>query len=211
MTSQRIPALLILLTLFVAACVTVNVYFPEAEIRDMSRQIEEEIQQQAADEAAARGEDEESETQPQARRSAIAAPLRLASQLVFGSPVYAQSQVPSPGVSNPAIRRIIDSRAARLPQINRFKASGVVGENNKSLLEIRALDQVTDLRQRATLQRLVKDENADRERLFEEMAAATSVERSQIPRLRETYAATIREKSRAGDWIQLPNGTWRQK
>lgn len=196
-----------------AACVTVNVYFPEGEIRDLSRQIEDEIRQQASQESAAGepAEEKEQEDAPQASRLAVEAPFRLAAELFLGSPVWAQDEVPAPEVTNPAIRRIIDSRARRLAQLNRFKGSGVVGENNQALVEVRALDQVTDLRERAAVQRLVKDENADREALFKEMAIATGVDSSQIPRLRTTYAATLREKARAGDWIQMPDGNWRRK
>ena len=61
------------------------------------------------------------------------------------------------------------------------------------------------------IQRLIKDENADREQLFREIAAAKNVDLSQLQRIRETYASTLREKARSGDWIQQPDGAWVQK
>ena len=76
-------------------------------------------------------------------------------------------------------------------------------------LEIRDLDAV-DLRSRAEVQRLVKEENADRERLFGEIATAKNVDRSQLPRIRETYAKTLRANARSGDWIQAADGSWKQ-
>ena len=88
---------------------------------------------------------------------------------------------------------------------------GVVGENNEGLVEIVKLDAVKDLRERAEVQRVVKAENADREQLYKEIAAAENVDLAQLPRIRETYAETMRNKARAGDWIQLPDGTWKQK
>jgi len=209
---RAIRVVVLLLITLSLSCVTVNVYFPEAEIRDLSRQIEEEIRQRAAEAAAeqANAEAQDADSQ-QSARVEPGALLELVGAALFGSRVHAQDRVPQPEVTNPAIRRIIDGRAKRLAAVNDFKAAGAVGENNKALLEIRALDAVSELRQRATLQRVVKDENADREQLFKEIAAATSVAPSQIPRIRQTYAATIRDEARVGNWIQMPDGEWRQK
>ena len=33
-----------------AACITINVYFPEAAVKELSQQIEDEVQRKAADE-----------------------------------------------------------------------------------------------------------------------------------------------------------------
>ena len=67
------------------------------------------------------------------------------------------------------------------------------------------------LQERAAVQKLVRAENADRERMFKEIAAATGTDLSQLPRIRSTYAATLRQKARTGDWIQMPDASWRQK
>jgi uncharacterized protein YdbL (DUF1318 family) len=205
--------LLCLISVAVIACITINVYFPEAAIKDLSEQIEEEVARQAGAETAATEPTPtplpEVDTQSQVWFHSEL-PATGGFSLFGGSVAWAQD-VPAPEVSNPAIRRIIDSRAARLEALNGLKARGIVGENNQALVEVRSLDGVTDLRERAQVQRLVKDENADREQLFKEIAAAKNVDLSQLPRVRETYAATIRSKARKGDWIQLPDGTWTQK
>ncbi len=194
------------LTVVLAACVTINVYFPEAAIKDLSEQIEEEIRTQAEEEAGADADPDESEEA--AEESAVRGG---GLGLLFGvTPAHAQD-VPSPHVSNPAIRKIIDSRAGRLPEVQKYKRLGAVGENNKGLLEVIKLDAVTDLRERAAVQRVVKAENADRETLYKEIAAAEGVDHSQIPRIRETYAETLRKNARSGDWIQSPGGEWKQK
>jgi uncharacterized protein YdbL (DUF1318 family) len=194
------------------ACVTINVYFPEAKIQDLSQRIEDEVAQRAVEleegtgEEGAAPEGTANEDPPEVmpgRTSAL-------SLLLGATPAYAQS-VPDPGVSNPAIRAIIDARAARVQQINDFKSRGLIGESNQALLEARSLDSISDLRQRAALQKLVKDENADRERLYKEVAAAEGVDLAQLPRIRKTYAETLRNNARPGDWIQLPGGQWKQK
>ena len=193
------------------ACVTINVYFPEAKIQDLSQRIEDEVAQRAVELEEGTGEegaapegtaDEDPPEVTPGRASVL-------SLLLGATPAYAQS-VPDPGVSNPAIRAIIDARAARVQQINDFKGRGLIGESNQALLEARSLDSISDLRQRAALQKLVKDENADRERLYKEVAAAEGVDLAQLPRIRQTYAETLRNNARPGDWIQLPGGQWKQ-
>ncbi len=200
------------------ACVTINVYFPEAKIQDLSQRIEDEVAQRAVELEEGTGEDGAApegtadENPPADEDPPEVTPGRASalSLLLGATPAYAQS-VPDPGVSNPAIRAIIDARAARVQQINDFKSRGLIGESNQALLEARSLDSISDLRQRAALQKLVKDENADRERLYKEVAAAEGVDLAQLPRIRQTYAETLRNNARSGDWIQLPGGQWKQK
>jgi uncharacterized protein YdbL (DUF1318 family) len=119
--------------------------------------------------------------------------------------------VPEPEITNPAIRNIIASRAERLAAVDRFKAQGVLGENNAALVEVRDLQAIADLRERAEVQRIAREENADREQLYKEVAAAKGVDVSQLPLIRRTYAQTLRENARPGDWIQGDDGVWAQK
>ncbi len=81
-------------------------------------------------------------------------------------------EVAAPEITNPAIRQIIQSRAGRVKELNRYKAAGALGENNKALVKVRQLDALP-LQERAAVQKLVRAENADRERMFKEIAAAT--------------------------------------
>jgi len=134
----------------------------------------------------------------------------LAATPVLASGTSAVDEVAAPEITNPAIRKIIQSRAGRVRELNRYKASGAVGENKRALVEVRRLDALA-LEDRAAVEKLTRAENADRERMFKEIAAATGTDLSQLPRIRETYAATLRQKARRGDWIQMPDGSWRQK
>ena len=221
---------LLLAGLAAIACVTINVYFPEAAVKDLSEKIEDAVEREAA-------EGESADAEPTAAAEpAVAKPaaarladgygarervswLRTAADVAAGTalrllapaPVYAQTEeVAAPEITNPAIRRIIQSRAARVRELGGHKASGAVGENNRALVEVRRLDAL-GLQERAAVQKLVRAENADRERMFKEIAAATGTDLSQLPQIRTTYAATLRQKARAGDWIQMPDGSWRQK
>lgn len=200
------------------ACVTINVYFPEAAVKELAVQIEDAVQQRAAEQAPAppaapAPPSEEKEVSVDRSFSAVSRTLiaDLLAQTLGASPVYAeQDDVAPPAISNPAIRTIIDSRAKRAPEIRKFKNQGVLGESNQALVDIRDLNSL-GLQDRAAVQKLVKAENADRETMFKEIAAATGVDLSQLPQIRETYAVTLRDKAQRGDWIQDPNGQWKQK
>ena len=212
--------LTVLVAVALAACVTINVYFPAAEIKDLSQQIEQEVQKQAAREAA-KGQAAETpapapapapEPKKDQGSQAPGQTSGLFDLLVGATPAYAQADsVAPPEVTSPAIRRIIESRAARVADLTRFKSQGAVGENNRALVEVRDLETLSDLKARAEVQRLVKAENADREELFREIAVAKKVDPGQIDKIRETYATTLRENARAGDWIQMPDGSWKRK
>lgn len=208
------------------ACVTINVYFPEAAVKDLSERIEDAVAREAQTPGAETPGAQEPgaqppEAEPPAGEEGGAAqgdpgqPGRLSWVGVLlaalgPAPAYAQGDVAAPEISNPAIRRIVESRAARVDELNRFKAMGVIGESKEALVEIRQLDALP-LPQRAAVQKLVREENADRQRMFKEIAAATGTDLSQLPQIQATYAETLRQKARPGDWIQLPDGSWRQK
>jgi len=200
------------------ACVTINVYFPEAEVKDLSKQIEAAIMQRAAEAAPAEPAAEPEGAGGGSADLTVERPsvfeIALGTALYYGlgaSPAYAQGDVVAPPeISNPAIRNIVQSRAARVKELNRYKASGAIGENNKALAEARNLNSLP-LQQRAAAQKLIREENADRERMFKEIAAATGTDLSQLPRIQQTYAETLRANARPGDWIQMPDGQWRQK
>ena len=207
--SLRHLAALAAATVATVACVTINVYFPEAAIKDLSQQIEEQVQKEAARQATGAETAPEAAAPPAAEEPGGDRAGLL--DLALGATPARAEEVAAPEVSSPAIRKIIDSRAARAAQLRQFKSQGVVGENNRALLEPRSLDKLADLKARAQLQQLIKAENADREALFREIAAAKNVDLAQIPKIQETYAATLRENVSPGEWIQLPDGTWKQK
>ena len=193
--------------LLTAACFTINVYFPEAAIQDLSNKIEDQVAKEAAAKAAAAPPATTPPAEPAEKPGQSSSVL----DLLLGTPVAHAEEVAAPEATSPAIRKIIDSRAGRLADLNAFKARGVIGENNQGLVETRNLETLADLKARADVQRLVKSENADREELYKEVAAAKGVDLSQLPKIRETYAATLRERAKPGEWIQGADGAWKQK
>ena len=209
-------------TCLTAACVTINVYFPEAAIKDLSQQIEAAVAAEAAKATQNAPAAEESPATSDEDGSAEGGQLQVVRHtaeraigyalhwLLPADSVAAQDDVAAPEISNPAIRKIIESRGQRAPALRQLKNQGVVGENNQALVEVRQLDALA-LQERAAAQKLIKEENEDRQRMFKEIAAATGTDLSQLPQIQSTYAETLRQKAKSGDWVQMANGTWQQK
>ncbi|MEM1180547.1 MAG: DUF1318 domain-containing protein [Acidobacteriota bacterium] len=210
------------LALTAVACITINVYFPEAAVRDLSEKIEDAVAREAAklDGTAApdggegvQDAGQSAELRGEGAPSGLAAVARRAAIAVLdwtAGDASAQGGVASPEITNPAIRKIVESRAQRIPDLERYKSAGAVGENNRAMIEVRSLDAL-ELRDRAAVQKLIREENADRDRMFKEIAAATKADLSQLPQIQTTYAETLRQNAKAGDWIQSPNGAWARK
>jgi uncharacterized protein YdbL (DUF1318 family) len=175
------------------ACITVNIYFPEATVRQTAQEIVDEIQKKAAEKA---GEEtvKELSSLPQVGFSLVPA-------------AYAQQETT---VSNPAIRalkdRIADHLAALMPDFT----AGHVGLTNKGLVEIRN-EAGLNLQAKAALRKLVQEDNGDRMKLYEEVAKALNIEASQIERIQKIFAENWIKNAKPGWWVQQADGKWAQK
>jgi uncharacterized protein len=89
----------------------------------------------------------------------------------------------------------------RLGAVNALKDRGVAGENNRGFLEARGSASGDD-------QRVIGEENADRQSVYVAIAAQTGATPDTVGRQRAQQLASL---ARPGHWIQDPNGAWRQK
>jgi len=89
----------------------------------------------------------------------------------------------------------------RLSAINALKSRGVAGENNKGFLDGRGTPTPAD-------QRLMAEENADRQSVYTAIAAKTGSNSEAVGRKRAEQIASL---ARPGVWIQDASGAWRQK
>jgi len=181
----------LLLTL---ACVTVNVYFPAAEMQNAADRIEDEV----------RGQQSSSTESELPMESMLRRMLR---NMAFESEAYAQIDI---NVTTPNIRALIDSRAKRFDPLKTLFAKGVVGETNDGLLSIRSLDGL-NLKDKAAAKKLVKAENSDREKLYLEIAKANGLPPDTAPQIKEKFANSMRKKAEKGWWIQKNSGEWVKK
>ncbi len=111
-------------------------------------------------------------------------------------------------VNTPAISAIKGSMQARHAQLASFYASGAIGLTKDGLIAIRDANAVP-LAQRGALSGLVKDENADRSKLYKEIAVANGHPEWQ-PEIQSTFAGRWIDKAQSGWWVQSAGG-WTQK
>lgn len=95
--------------------------------------------------------------------------------------------------------------------INRYKALGIIGENNEGGITFLEPDKV-EPDQRAFVENLVKEENEDRLIIMGRiMETNETLSPTDLPRVHKMFAALNRDKALKGERIQLDNGTWIQK
>jgi len=98
---------------------------------------------------------------------------------------------------DPAIRTRMSQR---LPQIDKLKESGALGENNLGFLEVR--------NNQDNAAALAAAENADRKAVYQAIATKQKVTPEEVGKAR---AQQIAQLSRPGVWIQNAQGAWAKK
>lgn len=186
-----------IVALVAGACVTVNLYFPTAEVQKAADQIVEEVHEGNQDQTPADGSSR----------------LRgLGRMLAWIGPAEARAQDKKADieVSTPAIRALKGQMKDRFPQLLPFFRGGSLGETNMGLVEARVTDTLS-LADRARLNRLVDAENGDRKALYTQIARANSFPDEQIETIQKLFANSWRAAAEAGTWIQDDRGNWARK
>lgn len=181
----------------VAACVTVNIYFPAAKVEKTARQIVDEVYQE-----------KEGKTPPP--QSLLRQEwLRPGTWLAWlgPRPAYAEEATT---VSNAAIRALKAKIIQRHEQLLPYYKQGQVGINKEGYLEVRDTAGLS-LPQVASVRRLVEADNADRARLYQEVAKALDLQPQQVKQVQEIFAREWRDKAQSGWWIQTDAGQWKPK
>jgi len=184
-------------TLLLAACVTINVYFPAAEAQEAAREFVEKV---IGDE----GMPSSPPSEPKADDSSGG--FALLSFLI--SDAHAQSADIT--IKTPAIQTIQDRMASRFQsQFEAHFASGALGFGRDGLLVVRDAAAVS-LKDRAALNTAVADDNRDRSAVYREIAVANGHPEWES-QIREIFAKQWVDSARAGWWYQDAAGAWKQK
>jgi len=177
------------LSIVAIACVTINIYFPEAAVQKTAEEIVDEVRK--ADEEGKEKKDKEI----------------IHSSFSLVPAAYAQEEE---RVSSPKIRALKQSLKDKEPLLLPFFEKGNIGEGNDGFIYVRNEDNLT-LKEKADLRRLTKDVNGERENLYSEVAKALDIDSGQIPRIQKIFAKRWIENSRTGWWIQKEDGQWERK
>ncbi len=192
-----------LLIVFLVSCVTVNIYFPAAAIQKAADQIVEDVRK--TPEQKPEQSPEKKPEQPQDKKSLLEL-LRFAGL----GPGEAHAAAVDINVSTPAIRALRASMTNRFPQLQPLYGKGAIGETSNGLLAIRDTGALS-LKEKADVNRLVEQENADRQALYAEIIKANSLNPAQIGEVQRLFANSWRDKSSPGWWIQQDGGQWVKK
>lgn len=189
-----------LLSLLVVACVTINVYFPEAAAVEAADRIIDKV----------RGE-ESADTGSIARPAGYEPPVMVAfARGIAGllvSDAQAQGRVDFDKPS-PEKRALENSLAARFPDLRPYFDSGALGLTENGLIEFRDRSLIP-LKDRNRIVQLVAAQNNDWNALYAEIAKLNGRPEWQ-DNIRSTFAERWIAKADRG-WYYRENGTWKQK
>ena len=207
--------LLIAVSVLTVTCarITVNVYFPAAEIRNAAEDIEQRVRES---EESPLNPPPDAPTTPTAPSPPAPTPSTSSRQWSFWA-LHVTLDVPSAvaqniniNITTPAIRSLVQSRQQRYPSLVPLFAAGALGENNRGLLEVRPAPELS-LQDKARSNTLSAQENRDRQQLYAELAKANNIPADKVTEIARIFAEVNRQKAQAGWWIQTPDGTWKKK
>lgn len=188
-----------------SACVTINVYFPEAAAEKAADRIIEDVwgESAAPDAQTQRKDDSQSAVLPAAGAVLLAAAGNALDFLVPAA--HAQADI---NISTPAIRQITASMESRHGQLKKYYDSGAIGLTDNGLIEVRDQNAIP-LPERNTVRKLVADENQDRNNLYREIASANGHPEWEAD-IRKTFAERWIQRA-ASSWYYKSGGGWKQK
>ncbi|MGB5738750.1 MAG: DUF1318 domain-containing protein [Woeseia sp.] len=194
-------AALSLFAVFVAACVTINVYFPEAAAEQAADRIIDKVRGETTDNT--------SYLRPAGGTHEMPVMVAFAHGFVgfFVSAAEAQGTVnfdrPSPEKA-----ALENSLAERFPQLKPYYDSGAIGLTDAGLIDIRDRGLIP-LKDRNTVVQLVSAQNNDWNALYAEIAKLNDHPEWQDS-IRRTFAERWIAKADKGWWYR-EGGTWQQK
>jgi uncharacterized protein YdbL (DUF1318 family) len=200
-------AKLALASVLIAACVTINVYFPAAAAEKAADQIIDTITGEVGSATKTPAGKAPTGRFEQERPNLLVAAL---GQALYAIVPAAQAQEANLDISSPEIRAITASMQARFGQLVKYFDAGALGMTRSGLIEVRDASGVP-LQERAVLTRLVAEDNRDREALYTAIATANN-HPEWAADIRKTFATRWVERgARPGWYYQNAGGSWVQK
>lgn len=184
----------------IAACVTINVYFPAAAAQKAAEEFVGDVLAQPREDGF---------------RTGIPAPgeallLWAASGLLDALVPSAQAQTPTIDINTPQINAIKERMAQRQrDSLNAMFDAGAIGFGSDGFVVIRDRAAVA-LNERRNLESVVAEENRDRAAVYREIAVANGHPEWEAD-IQKTFAAEWIAKARPGWYYQEEGGAWKQK
>lgn len=170
-----------LLSLFVFACVTINIYFPAEKVESIAGEIVDEI----------RGQDTPEKSPEKSDKSSLIRTPEII-RAVFCANAWADDVT---SVSNPTIRALKEKMKARYAHLKVYYQKGNLKENDNGYLSAGDTSGLS-LKEKRELKTLIDAENSNRELLYKEIAKALKIDPSQINRVEEIFAKEWQKSAR---------------
>ena len=198
---------ILFLMLLSCAIITVNIYFPEKDVREAYKELEKELMTPG-------GQGKEPKTKPEGKPEG-------SSRFELIASAQAQETGMADNIAQivrkmPEVVSAYRDMGTRLGDIDRLRDSGAVGEGNNGMLAVRDDKLMTP-----EARNLLAAENENRRTVMNGMARAiirinraqeNDLNRKQVlPQAIEQFAGLRRDSARKGWWIQDPNGNWGRK
>ena len=208
---RLLPVKLLILCLL-AACVTVNVYFPAAAAEQAADRIIDTVTSQPG--GAKPNETTPAKTPPNSRLVPTGEqPVLLAAAgalLNLLIPAAEAQASPNLDVSDPQIRAVTASMQQRFGDLKKFFDAGVIGLTADGQVAVRDQNSIA-LADRAVVARLVSEDNRDRATLYAELAKANKHPEWESD-IRRTFARRWVERGAQPGWYyQDAGGNWVKK
>jgi uncharacterized protein YdbL (DUF1318 family) len=193
-----------------AACVTVNVNFPESAVQQATDDYVRDIYRVK--------ESGKTSAKPSATATPIATPTAepKTSSGVYPQYYFAAILLPSAqadvsfNLSSPKTEQIKAKMKARIPEIIDQKRAGVLGETNQGSLVIHDGSKLKPLLKKR-VEDFVHDENGDRETLYAEIVNSNHLGSANTSAVQRSFARSFQAESPSGTWVETPEGAWSQK
>ncbi len=219
---RMLPIKLMLLSLVIGACVTINVYFPAAAAEKAADQIIDTVTSRGVAvplqpaSPATPGSQQPATNNSTPPTSALPRALHpgLLARLAYGTLTLlvpaAHAQSANLDVSSAEIRALTASMQQRFGDLGRFFDSGAIGLTSDGMIAVR--DQASvGLADRALVARLVAEDNRDRTALYAEIARANGHAEWEGD-IRRTFARRwIERGAKPGWYYQDSGGGWQKK
>lgn len=186
------------LILALAACVTVNIYFPAAAAEKAADQIIEDIWKESEKTLSPQSLNNTQWDEPM--RRALLAVLSMSSKTAFAQNIDFNA-------NSAEISAIKSRMSARFGKIRPYYASGAVGFAANGYVVLRDASLVP-MAERGQVQQLVNAENADRKALYAAIAEANN-QPNWAEQIRQVFAKRWIEQAEHGWWVE--SGGWKQK
>jgi uncharacterized protein YdbL (DUF1318 family) len=205
---RRVLSFKLALAFLLAACVTVNVYFPAAAAEQAADKIIDSVTKSGSAPA------QDTQAPPTTRAAPSDAPsvllVAVGRALEMMIPAAQAQASANLDISSPEIRAVTGSMQQRFGQLEKYFSSGVVGLTSDGLIEVRDQSAVP-LAERAAVKRLVAEDNADRKTLYAEIARANGRPDWEAD-IRKTFARRwIDRGAKPGWYYRDASGGWVKK